>query len=120
MFQHDLAVELGQPSVSVMLSKMTSKEYATWEAYYREKPTSADRIDLMLAIIGNAIVNILIKGFAGKKGKTIKFEKFLPAWLKPKKKKEKQTHASQIAFAVAVTKALGGEIAERFKDKEEE
>lgn len=62
----------------------------------------------MLAAMASSIVNAIVKTMGGKKAKTIKLDRFIPSWLKKKKKTKAQSGEEMLAQMVKITKAYGG------------
>jgi hypothetical protein len=54
----NLAFELGQPNVNLMLSGMTSRDLAEWMAFYRIEPHGEHRRDLRAGVIAAASANV--------------------------------------------------------------
>lgn len=57
MFAHELALELGCPSVERMLSEMSASEFNTWQAYWQVRPFGERINQLMLAQIAAILIN---------------------------------------------------------------
>lgn len=79
---------------------MSSAELTEWLAFYTIEPFGEDTQYLGHAITASTIANVN----RGKHGKRYKPDDFMPKF-----KAKKQTTQEQIAFAAALTQALGGE-----------
>lgn len=101
-FAFRLAAHLGGSTVDELLARMSSREFAEWQAFERiDGPLGGARGDVHAAMISAAIVNA-----NRSKGPARQMSEFLPRW--DKGAKAEQTPEQMWAAAKAITARFGG------------
>lgn len=85
MFWHYLALAIGGATVEELQARMSSPEYARWQAYFKLEPFGMKRTDLNSSIIATVIAGIF--------GGDAEVSDFMPDFIKKKKKTERHERA---------------------------